>query len=99
MEKAPDFDARRPLVNRSLRCLPSVLKDYGPMEEWLRNLHVVSLARIAEKEETARLLYVALARAETHSIMAFDDPAESNNILGDSVADDHLYRDVPTIVD
>ena len=32
VEKAPVFDARHPLANRSLRFLPRVLKDYDPLK-------------------------------------------------------------------
>ena len=35
VEKAPVFDARHPLANRSLRLLPRVLSSYGPLKERL----------------------------------------------------------------
>src|SRR5699024_3551599 len=84
VEKAPVFDARYPLANRALRYLPRVLKGYDPLKDRLRSLNAASRASQAEKDETARLLYVALTRAETHSIMAFGDPKGADNVLNKS---------------
>lgn len=99
VEKAPVFDARHPLANRSLRYLSGVIKDYGPLKERLGGLDTVSRARDAEKRETERLLYVALTRAECHSIMAFGDPTGRHNVLSDSVDDDLLSWNLPTVLD
>lgn len=85
VEKAPHFDARQPLANRSLKYLPGVIKDFGPLKERLAGLTTVSRAAAAEKRETARLLYVALTRAETHSIMAFGDLTGTDNLLNAAV--------------
>jgi ATP-dependent exoDNAse (exonuclease V) beta subunit len=97
--RSPVFDARRPLANRSLRYLPGVLKNYGPLKQRLGELDVVSRAQDAEDRETARLLYVALTRAECHSIMAFGDPVGRLNLLSASVDDELLQWDVPTATD
>src|SRR5699024_11891398 len=59
----------------------------------------VSRANQAEKDETARLLYVALTRAETYSIVAFGDPAGKDNVLTRSVSEELLEWDLPTITD
>ncbi|UVI34731.1 UvrD-helicase domain-containing protein [Brevibacterium spongiae] len=99
VEKAPVFDARHPLANRSLRYLPGVIKDYGPLKERLANLDTVSRAGAAEKRETERLLYVALTRAECHSIVAFGDPMGRNNVLSASVDERLLEWDVATVGD
>ncbi|PCC46071.1 UvrD-helicase domain-containing protein [Brevibacterium aurantiacum] len=99
VEKAPVFDARHPLANRALRFLPRVLKDYDPLKVRLSRLDAVSRAGQAEKDETARLLYVALTRAETHSIVAFGDPKGGDNVLNRSVADDVLEWEQPAIAD
>lgn len=99
VEKAPVFDARHPLANRALRLLPGVLKGYDPLKDRLRSLNAVSRASQAEKDETARLLYVALTRAETYSIVAFGDPAGKDNVLTKSVSEDLLEWDLPTITD
>lgn len=99
VEKASVFDARYPLANRALRYLPRVLKGYDPLKDRLRHLDAVSRANQAEKDETARLLYVALTRAECHSIAAFGDPAGRGNILNASADEALLDWDVPTISD
>lgn len=99
VEKAPVFDAQRPLANRSLRYLPGVLKNYAPLKQRLGELDVVSRAQDAEDRETARLLYVALTRAECHSIMAFGDPVGRLNLLSASVDDELLQWEVPTATD
>src|SRR5699024_5578177 len=99
VETAPVFDARHPLANRALRFLPRVLKDYGPLKDRLGRLDAVSRAGRSESDETARLLYVALTRAETHSIVAFGDPKGKDNVLNNSVADDLLEWEQPTIAD
>ncbi|MGO3065446.1 MAG: UvrD-helicase domain-containing protein [Brevibacterium linens] len=99
VEKASVFDARYPLANRALRYLPRVLKGYDPLKDRLRHLDAVSRASQAEKDETARLLYVALTRAETYSIVAFGDPAGKDNVLTKSVSEDLLEWDLPTITD
>lgn len=99
VEKAPVFDARHPLANRALRFLPRVLKDYEPLKNRLSRLDAVSRAGQAEKDETARLLYVALTRAESHSIMAFGDPQGTGNVLTKSVADDLLEWEKLAITD
>lgn len=99
VEKAPVFDARHPLANRSLRYLSGVIKDYGPLKERLAGLDTVSRAGEAEKRETDRLLYVALTRAECHSIVTFGDPTGKSNVLNASVDDALLEWEVPTIGD
>src|SRR5699024_10768640 len=99
VEKAPVFDARHPLANRSLRYLPGVLKNYGPLKQRLGELDVVSRAQDAEDRETTRLLYVALTRAECHSIMAFGGPVGRLNVLSASVDDELLQWEVPTATD
>lgn len=99
VEKAPVFDARHPLANRALRFLPRVLKDYDPLKNRLSRLDAVSRAAQAEKDETARLLYVALTRAETHSIVAFGDPKGADNVLSKCVAVDLLEWEQPAIID
>ncbi|MCD1287792.1 MULTISPECIES: UvrD-helicase domain-containing protein [unclassified Brevibacterium] len=99
VEKAPVFDARQPLANRSLRYLPGVIKDYGPLKDRLAGLDSVRSAGTAEKRETERLLYVALTRAECHSIVAFGDPTGKNNVLSMSVDERLLEWDVPTLSD
>src|SRR5699024_5666921 len=99
VEKAPIFDARHPLANRALRFLPRVLKDYEPLKDRLGRLDTVNRAGQAEKEETARLLYVALTRAETHSIVAFGDPKGADNVLNKSGAYDLLEWEQPAIAD
>ncbi|PCC16975.1 UvrD-helicase domain-containing protein [Brevibacterium aurantiacum] len=99
VEKAPVFDARHPLANRSLRYLPGVLKDYSPLKERLGELNVVRHAGEAEERETARLIYVALTRAECHSIMAFGDPTGRRNVLSSAIDDGLLKWDLPTVVD
>ena len=99
VEKAPVFVARHPLANRSLRYLPGVIKDYGPLKERLAGLDTVSRGGEAEKRETDRLLYVALTRAECHSIVAFGDPTGKSNVLSASLDDVLLEWEVPTIGD
>lgn len=99
VEKASVFDARYPLANRALRYLPRVLKGHDPLKDRLRHLDAVSRANQAEKDETARLLYVALTRAETHSIMAFGDLKGADNVLNKSGADDLLEWEQPAIAD
>ncbi|KAB1950060.1 UvrD-helicase domain-containing protein [Brevibacterium linens] len=99
VEKASVFDARYPLANRALRFLPRVLKDYEPLKDRLGRLDAVSRAGQAEKDETARLLYVALTRAETHSIVAFGDPKGADNVLNRSVAEGLVEWEQPTITD
>src|SRR5699024_3141254 len=51
------------------------------------------------RKETARLLYVALTRAECHSIMAFGDPTGKNNILNAAADEELLTWDLPEIRD
>jgi ATP-dependent helicase/nuclease subunit A len=97
VEKAPVFDAKRPLADRSLRYLPGVIKDYGPLKERLARLDTVSRSAAAEKRETERLLYVALTRAECHSIVAFGDPVGRNNLLSASGDERLLDWEVPAI--
>lgn len=99
VEKAPVFDARHPLANRSLRLLPKVLKDFGPVKERLGQTDSVRRSTESERNETARLLYVALTRAECHSVMAFGDPAGTNNVLNAAVEDELLTWDLPEISD
>lgn len=99
VDKAPVFDARHPLANRSLRYLPGVIKDYGPLKERLAGTDLVSRTAEAERRETERLLYVALTRAECHSIAAFGDPAGQGNILNASADEELLKWVVPTISD
>src|SRR5699024_4199713 len=53
----------------------------------------------SERKETARLLYVALTRAECHSIMAFGDPTGKNNILNAAADEELLTWDLPEIRD
>ena len=53
----------------------------------------------SERNETARLLYVALTRAECHSIMAFGDPTGQNNVLSTAVDEELLTWDLPEIGD
>ncbi|MGJ7561869.1 UvrD-helicase domain-containing protein [Brevibacterium casei] len=90
-----EFDALHPLANRTLRLLPRVLKGFGPLREALGRCDVVREGVEAEERETARLLYVALTRAESHSIMAFGYPDGANNILNVSTGTDLLSWDVP----
>ncbi|MGO2943466.1 MAG: UvrD-helicase domain-containing protein [Brevibacterium aurantiacum] len=99
VDKAPVFDARHPLADRSLRYLPGVIKDFGLLKDRLAGLGLVSRTAEAERRETERLLYVALTRAESHSIVAFGDPAGRGNILSASTDDELLEWDVPTIGD
>src|SRR5699024_6340777 len=51
----------------------------------------------SERNESARLLYVALTRAQCHSIMAFGDPRGKNNVLNAAVEDELLTWDLPEI--
>ncbi|MGO1623409.1 PD-(D/E)XK nuclease family protein, partial [Flaviflexus sp.] len=95
VEKAPVFDARHPLANRSLRLLPRILSNYGPLKEQLGQTGTVRRSTESERNETARLLYVALTRAECHSIMAFGDPTGQNNVLSAAVDDELLTWDLP----
>lgn len=90
-----EFDALHPVANRTLRLLPRVLKGFGPLREALGRCDVVREGAEAEDRETARLLYVALTRAESHSIMAFGYPDGANNILNASMGTDLLSWDVP----
>ncbi|PCC55784.1 exonuclease V subunit beta [Brevibacterium aurantiacum] len=99
MEKAPVFDARHPLANRALRLLPKVLKDFGPMKERLGRTGSVRRSTESERNEAARLLYVALTRAECHSVMAFGDPTGTNNVIKAAVEDELLTWDLPEISD
>ncbi|WP_193084616.1 UvrD-helicase domain-containing protein [Brevibacterium aurantiacum] len=99
VEKAPVFDARHPLANRSLRLLPRVLSSYGPLKERLGQTGTVRRSTESERNETARLLYVALTRAECHSIMAFGDPTGQNNVLSRAVDEELLTWDLPEIGD
>ncbi|GAA1560918.1 UvrD-helicase domain-containing protein [Brevibacterium picturae] len=99
VEKAPVFDARHPLANRSLRLLPRVLSSYGPLKERLGQTGTVRRSTESELNETARLLYVALTRAECHSVMAFGDPTGQNNVLGAAVDEELLTWDLPEIGD
>ena len=95
VEKAPVFYARHPLANRSLRLLPRVLSSYGPLKERLGQTGTVRRSTESERNETARLLYVALTRAECHSVMAFGDPTGQNNVLSAAVDDELLTWDLP----
>ncbi|SDS99063.1 ATP-dependent exoDNAse (exonuclease V) beta subunit (contains helicase and exonuclease domains) [Brevibacterium sandarakinum] len=99
VEKAPVFDARHPLANRSLRLLPKVLKDFGPVKERLGQTDSVRRSTESERNEAARLLYVALTRAECHSVMAFGDPTGTNNVLNAAVDEELLTWDLPEISD
>src|SRR5699024_5960899 len=53
----------------------------------------------SERKETARLLYVALTRAECHSIMAFGDPTGKNNVLNAAADEELLTWDLSEIRD
>ena len=97
VEKASVFDARDPLANRSLRLLPKVLKDFGPTKERLGRTDSVRRSTESERNEAARLLYVALTRAECHSVMAFGVPTGTNNVLNAAVKDELLTWDLPEI--
>lgn len=99
VEKAPVFDARHPLANRSLRLLPRILSSYGPLKERLGQTGTVRRSTESERNEAARLLYVALTRAECHSIMAFGDPTGQNNVLSTAVDEELLTWDLPEIGD
>lgn len=99
VEKARVFDARHPLANRSLRLLPRVLSSYGPLKERLGQTGTVRRSTESERNETARLLYVALTRAECHSVMAFGDPTGQNNVLSAAVDYALLTWDLPEIGD
>src|SRR5699024_4420071 len=99
VEEASVFDARYPLANRALRYLRRVLKGYGPLKDRLRHLDAVGRANQAEKDETARVLYVSLARAETYRSVAFGDPAGKDNELTKSSAEELLGPDLPPITD
>ncbi|MDN5654189.1 MAG: exonuclease V subunit beta, partial [Kocuria sp.] len=99
VEKAPVFDARHPLANRSLRLLPRVLSSYGPLKERLGQTGTVRRSTESERNETARLLYVALTRAECHSIMAFGVPTGQDNVLSAAVDEELLTWDLPEISD
>lgn len=99
VEKAPVFDARHPLANRSLRLVPKVLKGFTRLGERLGKTDTVRRSTESERNEAARLLYVALTRAECHGIMAFGDPAGTNNALNAAVEDELLTWDLPEISD
>ncbi|GEB24810.1 UvrD-helicase domain-containing protein [Brevibacterium aurantiacum] len=99
VEKALVFDARHPLANRSLRLLPRVLSNYEPLKERLGQTGTVRRSTESECNETARLLYVALTRAECHSVMAFGDPTGQNNVLGAAVDEELLTWDLPEVGD
>src|SRR5699024_154796 len=97
VEKAPAFDARHPLANRSLRLVPRILSNLGPLEERLGRTDSVRRSTESERSEAARLLYVALTRAQCHSIMAFGDPTGKNNVLNAAVEEELLTWDLPEI--
>src|SRR5699024_3157938 len=67
VEKAAVFDARHPLANRSLRLVPKILSHFGPLKERLGRTDTVRRSTESERNEAARLLYVALPRAQRHS--------------------------------
>ncbi|WP_152348343.1 UvrD-helicase domain-containing protein [Brevibacterium sp. CFH 10365] len=97
VEKASAFDARHPLANRSLRLLPKILSIFGPLKERLGRTDTVRRSTESERNEAARLLYVALTRAQCHSIMAFGDPTGKNNVLNAAVEEELLTWDLPEI--
>jgi ATP-dependent helicase/nuclease subunit A len=97
VEKAPVFDARHPLANRSLRLVPRILSNFGPLKERLGQTDTVRRSTESERNESARLLYVALTRAQCHSIMAFGDPRGKNNVLNAAVEEELLTWDLPEI--
>jgi ATP-dependent helicase/nuclease subunit A len=97
VEKAPVFDARDPLANRSLRLVPRILSNFGPLKERLGQTDTVRRSTESERNESARLLYVALTRAQCHSIMAFGDPRGKNNVLNAAVEEELLTWDLPEI--
>ena len=96
VEKASNFDVRRPLAGRSIRLLPRVIKNYEPLKVRLGETDTVRNGTEAEHQEAARLLYVALTRAETYSILAFGHPQGVKNQLETSVGTKFLEWDVPT---
>src|SRR5699024_4099694 len=97
VEKAPVFDARHPLAKRSLRLLPRLLKGFEPLKERLGRTDTVRRGTECERKETARLLYVALTRAECHSIMALGDPPGQNNVLNATADEELLTWDLSEI--
>lgn len=96
VEKASNFDVRRPLAGRSIRLLPRVIKSYEPLKVRLGETDTVRNGTEAEHQEAARLLYVALTRAESYSILAFGHPKGEKNQLETSVGKKFLEWDVPT---
>src|SRR5699024_2070861 len=66
VEKAPVFDARHPLATRSLRLVPRILSNFGPLKDRLGRTDTVRRSTESERNESARLLYAALTRAQCH---------------------------------
>src|SRR5699024_8802878 len=97
VEMATVFDARHPLANRSLRLVPRILSRFGPLKERLGRTDTVRRSTESERNESARLLYVALTRAQCHSIIAFGDPTGKNNVLNAAVDEELLTWDLPEI--
>src|SRR5699024_3288016 len=72
---------------------------FGPLKERLGRTDTVRRSTESERNEAARLLYVALTRAQCHSIMAFGDPTGKNNVLNAAVEQELLTWDLPEISD
>src|SRR5699024_7095239 len=83
--------------NRSLRLVPRILSNFGPLKDRLGRTDTVRRSTESERNESARLLYVALTRAQCHSIMAFGDPSGKNNVLNAAVEEELLTWDLPEI--
>src|SRR5699024_11066251 len=74
-----------------------ILSNFGPLKERLGRTDAVCRSTESERNESARLLYVALTRAQCHSIMAFGDPTGKNNVLNAAVEEELLTWDLPVI--
>src|SRR5699024_2365215 len=92
VQKAERFDVRQPLADRSIRFLPKLLGGYGDLKDRLASSAVVRDGAVADREESARLHYVSLTRAELFNILAFATPDGVGNALGESVGGDPLVE-------